>query len=270
MTDTALQRARRFTRRPAFLGALAAGVFTTVCVDLAPRRRCPPTSSFFNFAPSGSMVAVLRVEDWDVPLSGFAAGSWAWADVDLSAADRDPPSKLWQTTAGEPNPPTPVGEVVSRYRAPSLIDVAPVDAYFGAAVRIRATQFGFPFRSSVRETVWGVLYRKAQTCAETNKTRPAALAVCIDSGWAWSRDPSEADRQRAANGGWSHRQWVFPLGVLANWALYTALLFPVFAAPVALRTRIRVRQGRCIACGYLLHGIDGAKCPECGTLSSVR
>jgi hypothetical protein len=31
-----------------------------------------------------------------------------------------------------------------------------------------------------------------------------------------------------------------------------------------LKRRSRRRRGRCIACGYDLRGIEGAKCPECG------
>lgn len=33
---------------------------------------------------------------------------------------------------------------------------------------------------------------------------------------------------------------------------------------VRKRRRRRVQQGRCLHCGYILHGIKGVICPECG------
>ena len=30
------------------------------------------------------------------------------------------------------------------------------------------------------------------------------------------------------------------------------------------KRRKRVRQGRCLHCGYVLHGVEGVLCPECG------
>lgn len=270
MVTYALRHVRRLIRRPAFIGALAAGVVVTACIDITIRHRCPPTGNFFGMVPRGTIEAVLSIEDWDTAMSGFASESWAWSDVDLSDAVRGTPSSLMKSTNGERLSAISSALAARQYRIPSLIDVAPVDDSFGAVVRIRATQFGFPFRSSVRETVWGVLRRRTQTVNNAGTARPAALAVCFDSGWAWSENPSREDQRSAANGGWAHRQWVLPLGAIGNWMVYSALLYVVLSAPHTLRARLRSHKGRCIACGYSLHGLNGAKCPECGSVRTPQ
>ncbi len=264
MARSTLNRVKSLIRRQALIGGLAAGLVVTMCFDFGARRYCSPSSSFFSFAPSASEAAQLRISDWDAPLSGFAARTWAWTDVDLSKTDVGASSMLWQTKAGGAVATTPHAQVARLYRVPSLIDVAPLDERFGVHVRMRATQFGFPFRSSVRETTWGVLRRPTPTSAETCNAKPGTLAVCIEKGWAWSPNASAADQHRTANGGSSQRQWLLPIGALANTAAFSAFFFIVFSVPLVVRDRVRLRNGRCVSCGYALAGIAGHRCPECG------
>ncbi|MHC5113608.1 MAG: hypothetical protein ACYTGP_04175 [Planctomycetota bacterium] len=52
-------------------------------------------------------------------------------------------------------------------------------------------------------------------------------------------------------------------GLVANTAFYGAAAWAVVCGPGLLRRRSRRRRGACLACGYLLAGLD--RCPECGT-----
>ena len=269
MARDMLRHVRSLTQWPVLLGALAAGTLVTASIDFATRSQCMPTGNFISFKPAASFVDRLRVVDWDAPLNGFVARSWAWADVHLWEAAEAQPSALWQTKAGEAIAATPSAQIAGQYGMSALIDVAPLDASFGASIGLRATRFGFPFRTSVRETVWGVLRRKMPDPEHSSSVSPGMLAVCLNSGWAWSPNPSAADRQRAANGGWSQRHWLLPLGVIANTVVFSAAVLLLLAIPLVARHSWRMRKGRCVACGYPLVEIAATHCPECGqTLSA--
>ena len=54
-------------------------------------------------------------------------------------------------------------------------------------------------------------------------------------------------------------------GLLVNWAFYSLLVYLLIGLPLSRRTRRRLRQQRCTACGYMLGDID--RCPECGAVS---
>jgi hypothetical protein len=58
----------------------------------------------------------------------------------------------------------------------------------------------------------------------------------------------------------------FPLwrGFAINTIFYAGVLWVLFAAPLAIRKRVRRKRGQCAACGYSLRGGAGDKCPECG------
>ena len=56
-------------------------------------------------------------------------------------------------------------------------------------------------------------------------------------------------------------------GFAINTIFYTAILWLLFAAPGFIRRRIRIKRGRCGACGYDLRGQPASgdrTCPECG------
>ncbi len=54
-------------------------------------------------------------------------------------------------------------------------------------------------------------------------------------------------------------------GFAINTVFYAAILWMLFAAPFALRRRLRRKRGLCPACGYDLRGTASAACPECGS-----
>jgi hypothetical protein len=63
----------------------------------------------------------------------------------------------------------------------------------------------------------------------------------------------------------------FPLcplwpGFAINTMFYAAIVWVLFAAPGAIRRRVRRKRGQCAACGYSLREITSEKCPECGFL----
>jgi hypothetical protein len=62
----------------------------------------------------------------------------------------------------------------------------------------------------------------------------------------------------------SHLLPLVPLwpGFVIDTLVYTALCWLLFFSPFTLRRIIRIRRGRCPACGYDMRGLDA--CPECG------
>jgi hypothetical protein len=54
------------------------------------------------------------------------------------------------------------------------------------------------------------------------------------------------------------------LGFAANTGLNAALLLLFAFGPKWVRSFVRQRRGRCIACGYDLRGGSHVRCPECG------
>ncbi len=92
----------------------------------------------------------------------------------------------------------------------------------------------------------------------------------IHHGIVW-QSPSPAHMRNTV-------EWVPPIlalkplwpGFAINTVLYAAILWVLFAAPFALRRRLRIKRGLCPACGYDLRGRGRAPgnstdlCPECG------
>jgi hypothetical protein len=53
-------------------------------------------------------------------------------------------------------------------------------------------------------------------------------------------------------------------GFAINTVFYAAILWLLFAAPGFVRRRIRIKRGRCPACGYPIGSSD--VCTECGAV----
>ncbi len=58
-------------------------------------------------------------------------------------------------------------------------------------------------------------------------------------------------------------------GFAINTVFYAAILWMLFAAPFALRRRLRIKRGLCPACGYDLRGSGASVCPECGKAANA-
>ena len=53
---------------------------------------------------------------------------------------------------------------------------------------------------------------------------------------------------------------------IPTWSLILVFAIkPAWSYAVLNRRRKRIAAGMCASCGYDLHGIDGDRCPECGT-----
>jgi hypothetical protein len=59
-------------------------------------------------------------------------------------------------------------------------------------------------------------------------------------------------------------------GFAINTIFYAAIAWMLSLVPGAIRRRVRRKCGQCAACGYLLHGSPGDKCPECGATIQYR
>lgn len=260
---------RKVIRWPALLGALAAGLSLAVIADLGVRRFCPPLSTFMNYRPGASNAVPVRVEAWHRPLGGFGARTWAWSDLDLTDAGfgAGGGGGGFGLLLGEDGPvpqPTPIETLIVLYGTASLSELEPLPAFLGARVRVRATRFGFPFRSSVREVVSGVNQRTPPAAEGIGVTRPGLLALSVASDWPPSANSSDANLRRAGAGATAQREWVLPLGVLANTLVFACLILSFLRVPLAIRNLLRSRRGCCIACGYPSRGLGVATCPECG------
>jgi hypothetical protein len=53
-------------------------------------------------------------------------------------------------------------------------------------------------------------------------------------------------------------------GFALDTALYGAIVFALWSAPVLLRRRYRLQHGACPRCNYDLRGCTAEVCPECG------
>lgn len=53
-------------------------------------------------------------------------------------------------------------------------------------------------------------------------------------------------------------------GLIGDMLTYAAAWFTVFSTIVWSRKTLLIRRGKCAECGYLLVGLNGHRCPECG------
>ena len=75
-------------------------------------------------------------------------------------------------------------------------------------------------------------------------------------------------------GGFNANMNIFPLGPVwpgfaVNTLFYGVVLWLLFLGTFALRRFIRVKRGRCAACGYDQRYGEHGTCPECGRLPSA-
>lgn len=66
---------------------------------------------------------------------------------------------------------------------------------------------------------------------------------------------------------WNGQRWLLPFGAIwpgfaTNTLFYAAILWLLFAAPFALRRRLRLKRGLCSACAYPIG--ESVTCTECG------
>ena len=53
-------------------------------------------------------------------------------------------------------------------------------------------------------------------------------------------------------------------GMSINLAVWSAMAWAIMGLAVNVRRTVRTRGGRCVSCGYDLHGLPEPRCPECG------
>lgn len=147
--------------------------------------------------------------------------------------------------------------------------------------RMEARRFG---RHSVLEdaTDQRSVLRWLENDPESNGAqRVPVFASWVDrSGWPWKALECQILPGKIHSGigvpYWMANQMgddaVLPLRVLwpgfaLNTVFYACIAWVLAAAPSSLRRWLRVRRGRCQACGYDRQGIT-AVCPECGARSN--
>jgi hypothetical protein len=255
MRQPLLYRLRRMSRWPVLLGALAIGIFLTAAVDIVVRSFCSPTGSIFEFPFLGRGGQQWIVEWSGTPLAGLAMHGWGWSDLDLLSGRYSPDSTVW----GASTKRIDRADAAARYGLLALMDTKPINAPYGGGElsRLRATRFGFPFYSSIREHVEFVKRGDAQVASTLGRVK-------VSEGWVWSAGPPRTKEDILYMGRWAKRYWLLPFGALLNVLFFGSLAWLVVTVPLVLRDLRRARRGLCIACAYPLSGLPSPVCPECG------
>lgn len=257
VSDGSRRRVRSPARWPAVLGALSVGLLLAICVDVFVRWLCPPSfgAPFPKYyRPRGSVVEVIAIDDWDRPLAGMASQSWAWTDVRLSDDYREMLVHYGARSSDSAHFLRGV-ELTRRYRARPNSE---------SPAELCATRFGFPFRSSVREVLWGVVPAEAASVGDVAYALSDEMEVEVTSLRKWVSDPQRIRREDTGDWSRSQRDFVRPLALLGNTIFFGAAALLLAAISLGVRGHLRTRSGRCTSCGHQLGGRTGHRCPECG------
>ena len=111
--------------------------------------------------------------------------------------------------------------------------------------------FGWPLRS-LRSEVWNEFEIAGQPPTVNNRTdKHPEINI-----WMAGIPVSSGFRSLPLRSLWP--------GFAINTIFYAAILWLLFAVPLALRRRRRIKRGQCPACAYDLRGASHHACPECG------
>jgi predicted RNA-binding Zn-ribbon protein involved in translation (DUF1610 family) len=139
----------------------------------------------------------------------------------------------------------------------SQIQAMPIDEAFqhfrsvGLRFETKAAQEGF---DDFRSVGFHYRYTANRNGEHVSALRTGLPLKCIAGPVLWQRLNSMSFEMR-------HPLWP---GFAINTIFYAAILWVLFAAPGAVRRRLRRKRGQCAACGYSLRDITSGKCPECG------
>ena len=247
-------RLRRMSRWPVLLCALAIGAFLTATADVVVRAGCSPTGNGIGY-PLSHRCEPLLVEWWGKRLAGLVVDGWGWSDLDLSLGWYRPDSQIFNDSTKRIDR----ADAAARYGLLALMDTKPIDAQYGGGglSRLRATRFGFPFYSSIREYVGYVAKDKGHTGSTLGRFK-------MLEGWVWSAGPPRTKEDILYMGRSAKRHWLLPFGALLNVLFYGSLAWMLVTVPLFLRDLRRARRCLCIACAYPLSGLPSPVCPECG------
>lgn len=243
-------------RRPWILWSLAAGVFFCLAIDFAARVACPVDRPWTSYRRVSSLRATTVRVEWASnaqreTLRGFLVKGWEWSDLDLSTRFRLPGSLEDAIDSSYT-----VDQAARRLSARAVLDTTPFSEMFGTEARLRVTQFGFPFRTSVREAVSGVTRNDRLPCSSSFD------CWLVNEDSLWTRSKPSADSTQL--GRQAVRNWVLPSGIAFNILSGAAFVWVSSMCCVSAVRWMRRRRNRCVSCGYLLVGLDSACCPECG------
>lgn len=226
---------RRVLRRRAVLAAVLGGVGITLAVDLTVRSFCPPDTlpQMWRIRPRRAEVrTVVYAPRREVTMLWFGSPlaeylmNWSGATAPVAA---DAPPRV---------PVGPPGW--SSLTALAARDPHAAWSYHGAA-------FGFPFRSSTRETAHEVFTPMGGGAAGEWRLIGADLAHMTVSSYG------------------THVQRLAMLGASADILSYAAAIGSGVAFVETIRALRRRKRGCCLWCGYDRSGLaPGSPCPECG------
>jgi hypothetical protein len=258
VSDGTSRRVRPLKRWPAVLGALFVGLLLAICGDAVVRWLCPPSVGRpfpFSYRPKGSIVEVIAIDHWDRPLTGLTSQSWAWTDVRILDDQPEALRALLGARSSDSVRSLRGVELTRRYKAlPNL----------GLPVELSATRFGFPFRSSVREVVCGVVPVEATSGGDLAYALSEQLEVEVTALRRWVSDPHRIRDEDGDVRSSSQRDFVRPLALLGNTIFFGSGALLLAAIPRRVLDHLRARSGRCTSCGHHLGGRVGRRCPECG------
>lgn len=257
---------RRISRRAALasaLGALAMLAFAAVQMRHACSVRAIGLFAFGGRVDGGVWKAASADPEWTF----MRARSWAGEWIGGVRADSVARSHMWRAQ-----------EVAFLQARGAFLDNGVVSI---SAARLEKTilpdrpwvagfeqlSVGWPLRCFRSTVVWG-------TRAENDRVNRVDTIDGMDT----SGDESSVLADIANVQGMMAPVSVIPTGVvwpwlIVNWAVWAVIAFAVvssFGAVRSIRGAWRIRRGQCRRCGYLLRGIHGSTCPECGFTPSGK
>jgi hypothetical protein len=141
---------------------------------------------------------------------------------------------------------------------------------FVAQPRVIAISTGVGFETVVMKSDSMRVNPSASLNFEARRYRFGWPLLCLERSRWWDNDKYQAFyfhqmtmwRAQTRN----HYVPLRPLwpGFAINTIFYAAVFWVLIAAPGAIRRRIRIKRGKCAACGYSLQERVSDKCPECG------
>jgi hypothetical protein len=239
-------------------------VFTVVQARYSCGARASGLFAFGGRVDGGAWKATPAEPEWTIMRGRWWAGEW----IGGIRADAVARSDMWRSLDMASKIQRHQGYVVDdvvppaflhRLKAQILVDRPWVGG-------VEQLSVGWPMRCFRSTVVWGT---RAEMARVDRIQSIEGWDVWNDDSTALAKFMNVQEKMAPVS--------VIPTGVLwpwlfVNWAVWTIIAFAalsLFGVKRTLRGAWWHRRGRCRRCGYLLRGINGLICPECGFTPSA-